>query len=534
MNKRSFINPRYLIALVFFALISAWLSYDIYRSSSSLYLEAENSITQLQKKRKSVTGMMRAARERLILLLNMYIEDDIFNRDQIKMQMVELAQQFLKNKEDFKSANLSDIEKTAFEDVMVLVNANAPLQLQVADLMVNDEMKTANKLLFMQAIPRQQVVLEKFDNILVLIEENVSREIQGLKTLQSSTNKYILQLIILMLAGVSISFFSIYSRTKSRESELKKLVAERTQSLEQAHSQVQSLIDNSSDGIISIDVNQRIVLFNPAAEYIFKYKKEDALGRPLSILLPDSAHEDHYKHVSTFGEFKDAESRFMKSRSEIKGKRKDGSLFDAEASISKSLIGGVTNYTAFVRDVTERKKAEEEIRRLAMYDSLTGLANRHHFETVLKNAIAYTRRFPENKLGLMLLDLDLFKQVNDNYGHAIGDTLLIHIAKILKNSVRDTDTVSRFGGDEFAILLKGIETSEQVTRVAEKLIDVLSKPHHIEGYDIKIGVSIGITFYPECADDSEQLFRQADMMMYKAKDAGRNTYRIYSKADVVT
>lgn len=527
------INPRYFIALIFFAAISAWLSYYIYLSSSSLYFNAENSITQLQKKRKAVTGMMRAARERSIFLLNMYIEDDVFSRDQIKMQMTNLAHHFNQNKEDFESSQLLAEEKIAFEEVMEMVQANAPIHIQAADMMIDNEMREANKLLFTTVIPGQQLVLEKLDDILALVDLNVAEEIQSLKTVQYSTHKYILQLIILVLASVSILFFIIYSRTKSREAELKNLVAERTKNLEQEHLQVQSLIDNSSDGIISIDVNQRIVLFNPAAEDIFQYKKEDALGRPLSMLLPDNVHDIHRQHVLTFGENKDVESRVMKSRSEIKGKRKNGSLFDAEASISKSVLDGATYYTAFIRDITERRKAEEEIRRLALFDSLTGLANRHHFETVLKNAIAYTRRFPENKISLLLLDLDLFKQVNDRYGHAIGDALLVKIAKILESNVRDADTVSRFGGDEFAILLQGVDTSEQVALVAEKIITALSKPHHIEGKDLEVGASIGITFCPEFADDSEQLFKQADMMMYKAKDAGRNTFRVYSKADVV-
>jgi diguanylate cyclase (GGDEF)-like protein/PAS domain S-box-containing protein len=291
---------------------------------------------------------------------------------------------------------------------------------------------------------------------------------------------------------------------------------------------VQSLIDNSSDAIISIDKNQNIVLYNPAAEDIFQYKKEEALGRPLNILLPDDVHDVHHTHVSEFEQNREVDAKLMKSRSEIKGKRKDGSLFDAEASISKSSLDAGTYFTAFIRDITERKKAEKEIRRLAMYDSLTGLANRHHFETVLKNAIAFTRRFPENKICLMLLDLDLFKEVNDNFGHAVGDELLIYIAKVLENNVRDSDTVSRFGGDEFAILLQGIETDEQVAPVAEKIIDALSKPHLIEGHELEIGVSIGITFCPEFADDSQELFKQADMMMYKAKESGRKTYKIFS------
>ena len=190
--------------------------------------------------------MMRAARERSIFLLNMYIEEDVFNRDKIKMQMTNLAHHFNKNKSDFESASLSVEEEIVFKEIMEMVQSNAPIHIQAADMMIDDEMKAANKLLFTTVIPRQQLVLEKFDVLLALIDSNVAQEIQSLKTLQYSTNKYILQLIILVLAGVSISFFIIYSRTKSREAELTKLVAERTQNLEQAHSQVQSLIDNST------------------------------------------------------------------------------------------------------------------------------------------------------------------------------------------------------------------------------------------------------------------------------------------------
>jgi len=392
-------------------------------------------------------------------------------------------------------------------------------------------MEHANKLLFKSVIPKQEIVLQKFDEILALIDTNVTNEIRKLKDLQRSTNRYILQLVILVLAGIFSAFFLIYSRTRIRESELKTLVAERTYKLEQAHAQVKSLVDNSSDGIISIDTNQNIVIFNPAAEEIFQFKKEEAIGQPLTLLLPDSVHHSHQEQVSTFGKNKDTQARMMRSRSIIQGKRKDGTLFDAEASINKSAIDGVIFYTAFIRDITERVKAEEEIRRLAMFDSLTSLANRHHFESVLIDAIAYINRFPSTKISLLVLDLDLFKEVNVTYGHALGDKVLVRIAKILQENVREVDTVGRFGGDEFAILLQGIETIEQVTLVADKLIRALSKPQQIEGHNIEIGVSIGITFCPEFGSDSEQLFKQADKMMYKSKDAGRNTYQIYTQKD---
>lgn len=532
MNTLKFINIRYLIAIIIFATISGWLSYYIYLTSSSLYLEAEHSITQLQKKRKAVAGMSWAARERSLLLFNIYIEQDVFKRDDLKLKMTTLAHHFNTNMLSFEKANLSDAEKTIFDKVIKMVKANAPVHLEAAGLMVSDEMELANKILFGTVIPNQEEVLHEFDEILNLIDVNVRDEIGRLQSLQNLTNKYILELVFLVLSGIFILFFIIYTKTKKRESELKELVVERTQQSEQAHAQMKSLVENSSDGIISIDINHNIVLFNPAAESIFQHKKEDVLGKSLTMLLPDAVHHNHHRHVVTFGDGEESHSRLMTSRSEIQGKRKDGTLFDAEASISKSSVDGDTYFTAFIRDVTDRRKAEEEIRRLAMFDSLTGLANKHYFETLLKEAIAYTSRFPTNKIALFLLDLDFFKKVNDTHGHAVGDALLKRVADTLKEHVREVDVVCRLGGDEFSILLQGIEVHDQAGIVAAKLIAALSELKNIDNHEVECGVSIGITFCPEFGTDSELLFRQADKMMYKSKEAGRNTYRIYTGQDI--
>lgn len=520
------------MGLIIFATISGWLSYYIYLTSSSLYLEAENSITQLQKKRKAVAGMSWAARERSLLLFNIYIEKDVFKRDSLKLKMTTLAHHFNKNMSSLEKTNLSNAEKTAFDEVMQMVKVNAPIHLEAAELMVSDQMEQADKILFGTVIPDQEKVLHKFDEIMNLIDANVRDEIGRLQSLQNLTNKYILELVFLVLSGIFTIFFIIYTKTKKRESELKELVVERTQQSEQAHAQIKSLVENSSDGIISIDINNNIVLFNPAAESIFQYKKKDVIGKSLTILLPDTVHHNHHIHVTTFGDSEESHSRLMTSRSEIQGKRKDETLFHAEASISKSSVDGDTYFTAFIRDITDRKKAEEEIRHLAMFDSLTGLANRHYFETLLKEAIAYTSRFPANKIALLLLDLDFFKKVNDTHGHAVGDALLKRIADTLKEHVREVDVVGRLGGDEFSILLQGIEMHDQAGMVANKLIAALSELQNIDNHEVECGVSIGITFCPEFGTDSELLFRQADKMMYKSKEAGRNTYKIYTGQDI--
>jgi len=290
-----------------------------------------------------------------------------------------------------------------------------------------------------------------------------------------------------------------------------------------------AIINNSSDGIVSIDTAQRITMFNPSAERMFGYSCEEIIGQPLETLLPESAKSHHSELVHEFGETHSIQAKMGGSRAEVQGKRRDGSLFPIEASICKSRIGNQMMFTALIRDVSERYAAEAEMRRLAKTDGLTGLSNRHYFDIKLREATAFSRRFSNQKMALLLLDLDRFKPVNDTFGHAVGDSLLQKVASILKSSVREVDIVGRLGGDEFGIIVQGIHNTDDVITVAEKLITEMSRPLKVDENTIQIGVSIGITLCPEQGDNPEQLMGQADSALYAAKDAGRNTYRLYTK-----
>ena len=189
-------------------------------------------------------------------------------------------------------------------------------------------------------------------------------------------------------------------------------------------------------------------------------------------------------------------------------------------------------FTGLLRDVTERKKWEEEIKHMAMSDPLTGLANRNRYNQRLQETVNQASRF-NTHFALMQIDLDKFKPVNDTYGHPVGDALLQHVAKILLSSCRDVDTVARLGGDEFSIILNGINRPEDVTVSAERIIEKLSHPIMIEHHDIKIGASIGISYYPDDSEDTEELFGMADKALYSSKQEGRNTYQIYSQMKIV-
>lgn len=183
-------------------------------------------------------------------------------------------------------------------------------------------------------------------------------------------------------------------------------------------------------------------------------------------------------------------------------------------------------------DVTPSKTIETEIRRLAQTDQLTGLSNRHHFNTMLSQILRMNQR-SKKKIVLLLLDLDRFKKVNDTFGHPVGDKLLVRVADILKANCRDADVVARLGGDEFAVVLPLIDDVTKAAIPAKRIIDEISKPHMIDGIEVHVGVSIGISTCRNRESNSEIIYRDADKALYRAKNCGRNRYCYYAEGEVV-
>ena len=179
-----------------------------------------------------------------------------------------------------------------------------------------------------------------------------------------------------------------------------------------------------------------------------------------------------------------------------------------------------------IRYAIERKRAEERLTYLAQYDQLTGLVNRTLFRDRLVHAMARSKRL-QQPMGLMLLDLDRFKPVNDTLGHEAGDKILKGVADRLKECVREVDTVARMGGDEFTIILEGFSHEDDITRVAERITKSLAEPFHLGSHHATIGVSIGITIYPTDDQEIDDLLRHADTAMYRAKQQGGNSFQFF-------
>ena len=286
------------------------------------------------------------------------------------------------------------------------------------------------------------------------------------------------------------------------------------------------LIMNSTvDAIISIDEYGVIESANPAVESIFGLTIDEVIGQNVSLLMSDPEHSQHDSYLKKYTDT--GQIAFMGSVREVNGKRKDGSLVPLELSVSEVISGGRRTYTGVIRDVSERKQQEQTIERQANFDKLTGLPNRALFQDRLKGILSQSRRRSE-QVGLLFIDLDGFKKVNDTLGHQKGDILLRMAADRLQGIVRESDTVAHMGGDEFTIILSELHDGINADHVAQKIITSLSEPFLLDGEQRSVGASVGIAISPDDGDSLEQLVRNADTALDQAKGDGKNCYRFFT------
>ena len=284
-----------------------------------------------------------------------------------------------------------------------------------------------------------------------------------------------------------------------------------------------TVFETTNEGIMVTDESNRIVTVNPAFTRITGYEPEEVIGRKPSVLSSGRHDRAFYQEM-----WESLKKRGFWS-GEIWNRRKDGSVYPEWLSIAAIHDSDHPHqeYVAIFSDITRRKQDEAQIERQANFDALTDLPNRSLFADRLAHSLTSARR--EHWLvALLFIDLDHFKSINDTLGHVVGDQLLQQVAQRLRNCVRESDTVARFGGDEFVILLDDIKKASTAAKTAKKIITALQTPFELNGHEGYIGASIGITLFPADGQDGNTLLRNADMAMYRAKDAGRNNYQFFT------
>lgn len=283
------------------------------------------------------------------------------------------------------------------------------------------------------------------------------------------------------------------------------------------------VFSSTQDAITITDANKNIIDVNPAFCKITGYSREDIIGQTHSILSSGKQSSDFYsdmwKTVIHQGYW----------QGEVWNRKKTGEVYAELLTISelKDCNGNITNFVGICSDITHSKQQQEALKLLAHYDALTTLPNRILFTDRFQQAVAHSKR-SKSSLAVCFIDLDDFKPVNDNFGHEIGDQLLIEVAARISACLRKEDTVARLGGDEFSLLLGNIVSYEHCQQTIKRVHQSLAKPYIINGISHKVTASSGITLYPSDEGDVDTLLRHADQAMYLAKQAGRNRYQLFN------
>lgn len=293
--------------------------------------------------------------------------------------------------------------------------------------------------------------------------------------------------------------------------------------LEHSEERFRRIVHNAEDGIWEIDAAARTSFVNPKMAQMLGYSIEEMLEQPLVAFMDEEGRTILERNIAR-------RQQGQAARHEFKFIRKDGAelwatlatnpIFDGE--------GGYRGALALVSDITDSRASAELIWQQANFDTLTALPNRHMFQDRLNQELKKARR-EGLLLGLLFIDLDGFKAVNDTLGHAQGDALLVEAARRIGRCVRNSDTVARLGGDEFIVILPGLEQVDGIDRIVQSMLTLLNRPFALDGAQPSISASVGIALYPADAGGADELLRAADQAMYAAKQSGRNRYSYYTQ-----
>lgn len=306
----------------------------------------------------------------------------------------------------------------------------------------------------------------------------------------------------------------------------------------------QSIIENAPFSIIATDPAGTVTAMNPAAEILTRYRKHELIGQHSMVLLHDVVEmsaravqlsKDLKRPIQAgFNSLIAKPRQGQTDEQEWTYIRKDGSRIWVNLAMTALKTGDahIAGYLGIAFDITERKKLTEYVSHLAHHDQLTGLANRVLLEDRMAQAIERSN-LSNQRVAVLIMDIDHFKRINDSLGHAAGDLLLETIARKLSSAVRQTDTVARIGGDEFVIVMPEFRDQKDAERCAEAILQKVATPTMLGDLEVNVTMSIGLCIFPDCAADADSLVKNADAALYRAKENGRNSYHVFNESMVV-
>lgn len=348
---------------------------------------------------------------------------------------------------------------------------------------------------------------------------------------------FLVGLLGIVLFSINLFFQYLAIQLCRRETEITTLenlnemrnIAEKTRrKLEDSNAKFELLLNSAGEGVLGVSLDGTITFANPKASEMLKMPVESLCG--VNIRRFVRADDDSVGLKSSFQASDVLHQLEVEAQTQATSWVDSGDRAIVVSYTCEAIPGSDGNPSGAVvvfQDVTERQRMEEKMNYLANYDSLTGLVNRGFYQVTIEQAISRCKRNSEN-LAVLLLDLDHFKCINDQYGHDVGDGLLVEVARRMKGCVRTGDVVARLGGDEFAVVLFGFGQAENLSIVAQNLVDQVSKPYNISNHALRISTSIGIATLEGKDMLSGELLKSADLALYSAKADGRNTYRFFA------
>ncbi len=286
------------------------------------------------------------------------------------------------------------------------------------------------------------------------------------------------------------------------------------------------IFENTIEGVTVTDPDGVIEMVNPAFTAITGYHSDEVVGKKPSILRSDHQSRGFYEQM-----WRDLKQKGH-WRGELWNRRKNGEAYPEWLTISaiRGEDGEITHHVGLFHDITDAKRNQDLIRHQAYHDALTGLPNRLLFHDRLVQAMAHARR-RNSQVGVLYMDLDNFKRINDGLGHAVGDLLLRAVAERLMDCLREEDTIARLGGDEFVVVVLAEDGGQApAVAAAERILRALADPFNVGGHELTVGASLGVALFPEDGGDADTLLKNADLAMYRAKEHGKGDYRLFTKS----